>query len=315
MGHVRLVIDTTAIPGTPEVIERRKYAPDGCLTERVISTGGELPHIFISACDGYGRKEEEREYIQHDNTPITTTKYRYNSRGYMIEESISKYKDHTWLNHGYTYDANGHKTSERTVDGSDILNWHTFIYDTAGYLQADSGMEDGGRRTNHIYRRDGKGHILESISNECSRSGCATIKELSKYDAKGNAYELIHSETDTDRNFKNIIVYQDTFPVVIRQYTSKGLNFLRSAKYDKKGHILETTYRSYLDEHPVHEKYSYQWNEHGDKTEEVGYNADGTVAYKMTFEYIYDSAGNIIRQTRIKDGLPIVIMRRQVEYY
>lgn len=313
-GQVKLVADTTMIPGTPEVIERRKYAPDGCLTERVIATGGELPHIFLSACDGYGNRIEEREYIHHDNTPIGITTCRYDDQERLVEVQRRNSNGDITLSHTYTYGGSGQKTGEKSMDGSKILSQHFYTIDRAGYLEQDSSVE-GDVTATRIFKRDANGRIQDYTLNECRKGRCEKIKELSKRNAKGNETELIHTETDTTQNFKNIVVYQDTLPVEIRQYKSKGLNFLRTTQYDKQGHILETTYRSYLDDRPLYEKYSYKWNEHGDKTEEIGYNADGTVAYKLTFEYIYDSVGNMIRKIRIKNGVPVVITSRRIEYY
>jgi YD repeat-containing protein len=312
-GHVKSVADTTAVPGTPEVIERRKYSPDGCMKEYSISTGQESAKIFISACDGNGHKIEEREYIQHDNNARSITTFRYDTYGNLTEEQSQDGNGKVRYIHSYTYEGR-HLTEEKSTDGTKVLNQRFYTYDAGGNMVRDSSSE-GKTNTSREFKHDAKGRLLEFTVRDCRKGSCNITKETYKRDAKGNEIEMVHTETDTTKNFKNVSVYEDTMPVEMRQYKSRGLNFIRTLRYDKRGNIIETTYHSYLDSRPANEKYTYEWNEHGDKVKEIGYNPDGTESYTWIFEYEYDHAGNMLRQTRVRNGERTVITRRRIEYY
>ena len=62
-------------------------------------------------------------------------------------------------------------------------------------------------------------------------------------------------------------------------------------------------------------KYTYKYDEKGNKIEENQYNANGTLNYKTTFKYEFDASGNWIKQTESKDGKPSKIKEREIEYY
>ena len=314
LGHVKSVADTTEIPGTPEVIERRKYSPDGCMAEYAISTGYEPAKIFISACDGRGNKTEEREYLQHDNSIRSVTIYKHDNGGRLTEEQKQDGNGHIKYTLTYTYDQAGQKTERKLMEDGKLSSQHFYQYDDAGNLERDSSIE-GETKTCDYFRYDAKGRIVEHVSNYYTKNSFSSVKEASMRDAKGNEIEMLYTDTDTSRNYKRVTIYQDTLPVEIREYKSAGLSSFRTFAYDKKGRVIETTYHSYLDSQPVSEKNTYKWNEHGDQTEEAGYKPDGNLSYQLNYEYIYDTMGNMIRKSRIKDAVRTVLTRRSIEYY
>ncbi len=63
------------------------------------------------------------------------------------------------------------------------------------------------------------------------------------------------------------------------------------------------------------DKYTYKYDEKGNKIVENSYNADGSLREKNTYKYEFDAMGNWIKQTLITDGKPKDLTERVIEYY
>lgn len=315
LGHVKAVSDTLSVPGAPDIVERRRYSPGGCLSEYTISTGfdKEVP-IFKYACDEHCNILEKRKYLPNESKPKELVIYKYDDKEHVTEEQGQDGSGNVKYTLTYSYDKAGHCTEKKRMEGASLISLHLYKYNAAGNLERDSSAE-GEKQACAYYRHDAKGKAMEYVFNEYAKNFFSSTKEVSKRDAKGNETEVVHTETDTAKNFKKVMTYQDTLPIEIREYKSAGLSSIRTYRYDKIGHVIETTYHSYLDLQPVNGKNTYKWNERGDKTEEIGYKQDGNFDYQLNYEYIYDAMGNMIRESHIKNAERTVIRRRSIEYY
>ena len=65
----------------------------------------------------------------------------------------------------------------------------------------------------------------------------------------------------------------------------------------------------------IYKHEAYEYDEKGNKVERIGYNSDGSVLSKYTYEYKYDEEGNWTSQIEFKDGVATDRKEREFEYY
>ena len=85
-------------------------------------------------------------------------------------------------------------------------------------------------------------------------------------------------------------------------------------KYDFKGNVIESISYNAING-SVNSKTTYKYDEKGNEIAVNRYNADGTMNYKYTYKYEFDTTGNWIKKTIINDDKPKELTERVIEYY
>jgi len=83
--------------------------------------------------------------------------------------------------------------------------------------------------------------------------------------------------------------------------------------YDGNGNTIETNFFNPYGSLKTKDTYRYDKNEY--KIEASRYNPDGSLNAKYTYQYELDKNLNWTKRIEFKDGVPVSICERELEYY
>jgi len=256
------------------------YDEDGRTTEsKGYNEDGVDAGATFYTYDSNGNKTEETYYY-----PGRQGKRRmlYDQRGNLIESACYLPDDtiitrDTWA---YTYKVEENKVEEEF--------WHKH----ENYSQ----VPDENRLPYTDYFAFGltKGHAATSVDNETG----TWHKRVIIYDADGHIIEKIEYNADGTWDRKEKYDAED-------RLTEKLYNGLDEDKttysYNERGQLIEINQVKGPDafsQEPINRKCFYTYDEIGNLTLGVVYNADGSLYDKETYAYEYDSHGNWTRKTK-----------------
>ena len=172
----------------------------------------------------------------------------------------------------YTYDENGHRTSQRHFNADGSMDWKEAwdsTYDENGYCLSDCYYDDDGNVRLRIER------IFDENGNEINRNS---------YNGDGS------------------VIWEDSFECVFtedgrflshRNYTAdgSGLGWGYEYTYDAAGKVVKETY--YDDDGAVSAWYEYAYDANGIRISQRCYNPDGSMDWEYSWDETYDENGNI----------------------
>ena len=233
----------------------------------------------------------------------------------------------------YTYNAEGSLARLSYGDSTGELASYRFEYDSLGRLIRSAELDaDGGtvQRTEHIY--DG----YNRLSRQSWTLGGKTYSESYVYDDPSDTNKngdgaltqmttatgaVIDYQYDTLRRltrskvalngstvyttayaFRDLDASRTTTQVQYRNVRSANGTMLEGKKYtyDALGNITRISQST----KPFYTLVAYEYDAQNQLTKETYYNGNGTAAGNITrtISYTYDTAGNILSETRTEDG-------------
>lgn len=236
------------------------------------------------AVDKFGKIEEGRpiDDISFENSFILFDEYgyfqqyeSYDTLGIVTKKEIGKKE-------------NGDCLSLLEIYRNDTLSWtNQYSYDVK-----NKELED---------KRINNKNMLVNVMKIKFKSLGKPI-EITVYDAQGK------------KKSRNTIEYNDeNMPTLELSYDENDkIKDTYTYRYDKKENSCEFTNKS--EEYPEYNYGTFEkYNEKGDVVE-YRYTSKNTSS-QTTSTYEYDSDGNWVKKTQIRNGKPELIVKRTIEYY
>ncbi len=219
--------------------------------------------------DDKGRKIREITYNPSDGTLNTTTNYRYDKNGNLVEQMVKKGESTIKTIHRYNFKNSRVESVIYKADGT-VERKISYVYDDIGLLLETFGKLDDGRlfmRDSYLY--DGQGNIIEFKNN--------LKKIISQYDPKGNIISI--------EKYQRYFKAHDT----VQYNISERIVF----EYNTAGHLIEM--RSYRPDSSVKSRTQYVRNALGTLLEEKEFSVDGKLVYTRALKY--DPQQNLIEES------------------
>ena len=259
-----------------QITERKKIASSGIYSINAVKFNYRFGKVEKTGTvestvrfDDKGNKIREITYNPSDGTVNTTTNFRYDKNGNLVEQTVKKGDATLKTVHRNNSRNNRIETVVYKADGT-VERKISYVYDDMGLLLETIGKLDDGRmfmRDSYLY--DGQGNIIEFKNN---------LKKLtSVYDAQGN----IVSIGKYQRYFKA----HDT----IQYNISERFVF----EYSRSGHLIEM--RTYRPDSSMKSRTAYIRNAKGMLLEEKEFNSDGKLVYARNLKY--DTQQNLIEES------------------
>ncbi len=264
-----------------------KYDEEGNLTgKNDYKPDGSLDDSSFYNVDNKGSRVDYYTY-KGDGTLQSHTMSEYNIHGDLIElaEYIQKkLKSRTT----YTYDNNWNETDETGFDENGQVKWMEVLkYNDAGNLtEVTDYKQDNTIDAQFTYRYDTRGNMGEE-TEYYSDTSTRNKRTTTKYDLKGEPIEINHF------NYAGRLVNQV-------KVDNSGLHFTEIA-YNPDGVLKSVISRKYDD--------------HANETEDDRFYTKDSVRVKYNYKFEYDKTGNWTKNTTSKNGKPIQVTERQIEYY
>lgn len=155
-----------------------------------------------------------------------------------------------------------------------------FTYDANQFLVVMENFDQEGKLNQKIiYQNNKTGKPLENISYQ-GVDGILSFKEKMKYDAKNNVIETCKYDANGKLKTKEECKYDEKENLIEKRITNSEVGYIY-----EDGKIVEE---------PLSEKYTYLYDEKGNKIEENIYKDNDILHEKYTFKY--DNKGNEIEQ-------------------
>ncbi|MDQ3665785.1 MAG: hypothetical protein M3410_04135, partial [Acidobacteriota bacterium] len=251
---------TTTYDAKGNEIEAVHYNADGSLQSRIVSMYGAAGKLIEKVHYGTDGSLSGRTVLIYDDEGKVVEKVFSTSAGYPTEKTV------------YTYDPSGGKVEELLVkDGS------AGAYVVEGTVYNISGVDS----VKSVYDADDK--LIEVLFHNADDS--LISKVVMTYDHAGNL--LSSTQYIGEAFFKgkpsalaNVLAIGDPF-------------FRRLYVYNEQGRKIEEKLY-FADSLSIRKTFAYDT---GIKTEEVEYEADGSLRSRTRFSYEFDAIGNRIRET------------------
>lgn len=218
----------------------------------------------------------------------TRYNYKYDSVNQLIEERVFNTKGEVSSAYSHIYDKEGNCTE--TILRSDGFVVLRYVY---GY------DEKGNRRTVVEYGKDDE--ILKKKAYHYDAAGRKTKEYI--YRKNGAFIRKILYTYDANGN---LIKYLDAHPngQIIKKYTYK---------VDAKGNVIEKC--SFDTNGRIEFKETYKYDGQKNQTQFYKFKSDGVPLFKKTAQYKTDTRGNWTQRIGYKNGKPVYITSRVVQYY
>ena len=230
--------------------------------------------------------------VEDQRRPVENVSYAF--EGEKIEETHYSSSGALLWTFLYQYSADGKRTSMqcRLANGS-ISEKLVFVYDSDRRIESDTLAPDGTLRekSSYVYDESGNTTEIDEVGADGSSVGRWTyhyddkgrVREWTAFSADGTIFEESSYTHDSEGRLK-----------VAAQYRADN-TLERKVTYDSKGNEIEA------------EKDA----------------ADGTLLWKRTYEYNFDSAGNWVKKTTKElsgssnksDFAMVEIEYRTIQYY
>ncbi|MEL6656068.1 MAG: hypothetical protein AAFY48_06595 [Bacteroidota bacterium] len=273
-----------------ELITRYEYAGDQ-LSSKTVLEDNEIKTVYKYEYDAVGQLLQET-VLEKGRTVRAENSFRYDVMGNQVH-ACYKYSEED-VESGvcaesivYAYDEEGKKVEECWSTGDDMTRCEKFEYDDKDSLiTVSSVINDKVFATvENIF--DNSGRKIETIE----RKGITT--EITKYDSLGNVYAFRQLDAE-----ENVIVEEISEYIYGDERKTKNWRQL-----DGQGEVLAEA--------------AYVFDQFENLTHHSSSIPFGTDVLESSYarEYQYDENGNWTVRIEKRDGRPIVVAERTIEYY
>jgi hypothetical protein len=239
----------------------------------------------------------------------------YNEKGYIT--SATFYRTHSTLDYRYTfkYDAAGNRIEETWFDADNALDYRlTRKFSNMGYLMEIKKYTDTTATYNekYVYVPDPTGNpVKTSLYDE---NDALITMTTSIYDSYGNRIEDDNFDAKGKSLGKILYTYDNRrLKTTEEAYGADGIIMTKKKfTYEYRGKLSQQ--QNFDNNSKLVEKNIFAFNDQGDENEWTNFDRTGFVLYKYTYTYEYDSKGNWIKKTQLKDGKAVYVTLRDIQY-
>ncbi|MCW3124330.1 MAG: hypothetical protein JWQ38_3822 [Flavipsychrobacter sp.] len=299
-----------------------KYNESGSILEFITSA-------IEDTLEGEAVKYKAVKSVYHyDKEGTLSAKNDYNPNGTLEDSSFYKVDAKGSRVDWYTYKGNGtlssHTISEYNLKGDlvelseytgdKLKSKTTYVYDGQGNQIAETGFDDKGKVK---WREEFKYNTKTGQMNEVydfDANDAMTGRFTYRYDTRGNMAEETEFYSDTSiRNKKTTTKYDlDGNPREINHFNYNG-RLVNQIKVDQMG--LHFTEVSYNDDASLQSVISKKYDDKANQVFEDRFYTKDSSRIKIEYKLEYDTHGNWTKNTTSKNGVPVQMTERKIEYY
>jgi hypothetical protein len=268
-----------------------------------------------------------KSIFKFDNAGNMTAKLDYNGDGSLDDSSFYKVDPKGSRIDIYTYKANGtlasNSTSEYDLRGNVIesteyekgklKNWSTYKYDDRFNEIQEVGHDGAGKlKWKEELTYNTKNQLVEVLDYKRDDSFAARYRY--GYNSRGNLVEEYEYSSDTASRYKKVTTKYDDKdnPVEINHFSESG-RLVSQIKLDHMGlHLADIRYN---EDGSLHSVIARKYDEWANEVLEDRFYVEDSIRLKYRHEYVYDQAGNWLKNTTLRNDVPIQATERVIEYY
>jgi hypothetical protein len=241
-------------------------------------------------------------YEKYDESGRKIELYGYDSLGSLSQRTI------------YTYTYPNLPVTETGYDGSGKLLYQ-YIYSysfqvNTRVIYKDYLTKSNGFKVTKSY--DSKGYLIEQDYYDCD--DVFVYKYIFSYDSYGTILEGAKYLNNNNLDLRFTYKRDANGRVLEQTYLNADGTFYSKTTYtlDQNGRTLETLYfRKSLTVYDT--KYSFVYDQKGNKIEETTYGSDGNII--SSYNYIYNSDSKITHKLYSNSAGPLYLLKYSYEYY
>jgi hypothetical protein len=282
---------------------------------RLITTTIILSLVLFSCKSNTQKNSLETMHLNGKIKSIKEYSYLANEKFGLIHKGERK-REYSWeYDLVYIFNKCGSKIEERNIYlNDDTQSKRIFTFDNNEML-IESNYYDS--KNNLIsktkMKNDDKGNEIEL--NDYNSYGELNTKWLYKYDSRDNQIEGNNYSSDGNLSSRWTYNYDSNGnKIETNCFDSNGnISFKWATLYDKKGNAIECKYLNSLG--TITSKWTMEYDENNNKTVYNYNDFENNTAENRTYKYDYDKTNNWTRQIIFKNGIPLFIIEREIEYY
>lgn len=245
----------------------------------------------------FNKQGNIREELEYDSKGkyIGKTSYKYNSKQQLIEQKVFYSDGSLASSKSFRYSADNKLVSEDEFTKGENPNENRNRKINYHYVASDSGMITN--RVDAFGRLVSKSVTTNTLLSKITEYKYNTddslfVKYTFRYDNKENLIESCYYSADGNLDMKDTYIYNE------KQQLKEKIGYL------SKNIILKL---------PIRQTFAY--NLHNDLEEVLEYNANGSLAAIISYEYVYDKVGNWIEKKTKKNDRQESVSKRIIAYY
>ena len=247
-------------------------------------------------------------------SPGMNYKIEYNTKGFVTSATYFVFRDSLESRNLFKYDGGGAKITEEWFTNENKLDFRVENkYSNLGKLiETKKYHEEGPYFERSLYENNGVGNITKWTL--CDGTNAVITISNYTYDDKGDRIEEASNNAKGKLMRKTLSVYDNRHnPTEIATYNPDGSPIGKQKfTYDYKGNVSSQS--NFDNKGKLVEKFAWTYNNSGFEIAWTNTDRTGYVMYNYTYIYEYDSHGNWIKKTNIKDGEADFITIRSIKY-
>jgi|GEM_PF-2311205 len=299
-----------------------KYNEQGNILEFITSA-------IEDSLDGEAVKYKAAKIIYHyDNEGNLAGKNDYDANGVLDDSSFYKVDAKGSRVDWYTYKGNGtlasHTISEYNLRGdllelveyakdNKLKSKTTYTYDDQGNETDEVGFDEKGNiKWKEVFRYNPAGQLIEVTDYKGDDGFDARFNY--RYDTRGNMAEEreFYNDTSTRNKITRTKYDLDGNPIEINHFNNNE-RLVNQVKVDHMG--LHFTDISYNADASLKSVISKKYDDHANQIFEDRFYTIDSSRVKYDYKFEYDKKWNWTKNTTSKNGKPIQVTERKIEYY
>jgi phage antirepressor YoqD-like protein len=261
-----------------------------------------------------GNLTSKKEFL-YTGKVINEEIYTYNKSGLLIKrKEINNYGRGSYNDNVFVYDSKD-SIVEWTISNDSFKRVYKFYRDNRHRPIKKEAVENDSIVTSFSVEYDNFNNV---ITENQYKSGNNPVKLLTrKFNSKNLKIreKIIEYGTWDTLNYENVFIYDDKQNLMMEKSTIENDSTYDEIKYDyhNNGELKE------IKTTPKGADYfvitTQKFNEYGDLTEHSYLPSNDKPREIWIYNYKYDSHNNWIEKTEFKDGKPLRIIKRTIDYY
>jgi hypothetical protein len=267
---------------------------------------------------------EERSWIAESNFGKAVkasrgednANYYFNTRGYFTEKEIYAQSGALQVRYQYQYYNTG-QLQQLTLFNRGGLQRHYLLYqyNSKKQLLSQTQFQPNGTPMfsyQYQYNETGKQAGYTWYNSEKQKE--EDLKN--EYDSKGNLVKATSHNGDGSLATLAMFAYDDSNNLIEEKIYSYGSDTLfRKTAYRYNSRGQQVAMLEFVKDSITALQTVYTYTEDGAVKTEQKFDASNNPQDLYSFVYIYDAQKNWIRKTSFRNGIPVLITERELEYY
>lgn len=268
------------------------------------------PYRSVYAYDDRGLVSEIRTF-QEDGSPFGVTEYAYDASGKLTRQTFTSVQGHGGSRTKYDARGNVKEISWFEPDGT-LRSKQVWHYT---YREDGNRLEESYRIEEEILASSPEGAAVWTAYAPFGFHGGETVQDGLTLRRNTPTHKRVIVHDEEGRRIEVARYFYDRLETVER-YDTEGRLVEKLGHFDERGEPQERDARAYDEEgrlvsirhqikvplpmskSPFDRRYSLTYDERGNLTEFVGYEEDGSLLSRESYEYEYDARGNWVKSTK-----------------